>query len=221
MRRCSRREAPLAFRDLGAQLVRVDDVLVDLEERDVVVERLMQEDHELDQVRARLLPERLLAAAEEVGHQRGDAVGQRVGVEIVVQRVVAVRRVETDLDVVVAAAVALEDVADVLAEVAFHFQDQAADLARGIVRAVREELLDVRIHAGRGLARADGADDGDAGVQAALGDRRASAASARAPATVRWCCSPSTRKRSSRCSGAGYGGSGCTARARSQRATKM
>ena len=78
----------------------------------------MQQDHELDQVRARLLPERLLAAAKEIGHQRGDAVGQRVGVEVVVQRVVAVRRVETDLDVVVAAAVALEDVADLLAEVA-------------------------------------------------------------------------------------------------------
>ena len=92
MRRLLAREAPLPFRDPGAQLVRVDDVLVDLEERHVVIERLMQEDHELDQVRARLLPERLLAAAKEIGHERGDAVGQRVGIEVVVQRVVAVRR---------------------------------------------------------------------------------------------------------------------------------
>ncbi len=75
-----------------------------------------------------------LPSAEEIRHQRGDAVRQGVGVEVVVQRVVAVRRVETDFDVVVAAAVALEDVADVLAEVALHFQDQAADLPRGIAR---------------------------------------------------------------------------------------
>ena len=109
-------------------------MLVDLEERHVVVERLVQQDHELDQVRAGLLPERLLAAAEQIGHERGDAVGQGVGVEIVVQRVVAVRRVETDLDVVVGAAVARQDVADLPAEVAFDLQDQAADLARRIAR---------------------------------------------------------------------------------------
>ena len=51
----------------------------------------MQEDHELDEVRARLLPEGLLAAAEEIGHERGNAVGQRVGVEIVVEGVVPER----------------------------------------------------------------------------------------------------------------------------------
>ena len=61
-----RREALLAFRDLGAELVRIDDVLVHLKERHVVVERLVQQDHELDQVRARLLPERLLAAPKRL-----------------------------------------------------------------------------------------------------------------------------------------------------------
>ena len=131
----------------------------------------MQQDHELDQVRARLLPERLLAAAKEIGHQRGDAVGQRVGVEIVVQRVVAVRRVETDLDVVVAAAVTLEDVADLPAEVALSLPGPGPPTLRaGSLGAIREELLDVGIHAGRGLARADGADDDHAGVEAALGN---------------------------------------------------
>ena len=69
----------------------------------------MQQDHELDEVRARLLPERLLALAEEIGHEGGDAVGQRVGVEIVVERVVAVGAVQTDLDVVVGAAVLGEE----------------------------------------------------------------------------------------------------------------
>jgi hypothetical protein len=94
------REALLAVRDPGAELVRVDDVLVDLEERHVVIEHLMQQDHELDQVRAGLLPERLLPAAKQIGHQRGNAVGQRVGIEGVVERVVAIDGVETDLDVV-------------------------------------------------------------------------------------------------------------------------
>ena len=111
-----------------------------------------------------------LPPAEEIRHQRGDAVGQGIGVEVVVQRVVAVAGVETDFDVVVAATVARQEAADVRTEVALHFQDQAADLPRRIVRAVREQLLDVRIHARRRLARADGADDGDARVEAAFGD---------------------------------------------------
>ena len=53
------RRSPSSIRAL--QLVRVDDVLVNLEQRHVVVQRLVQQDHELHQVRARLLPERLLA----------------------------------------------------------------------------------------------------------------------------------------------------------------
>ena len=40
----------------------------------------MQQDHELDEVRAGLLPERLLAAAKQVRHQRGNAVRERVGI---------------------------------------------------------------------------------------------------------------------------------------------
>jgi hypothetical protein len=43
-------------------------VLVDLEQGDVPIERLMQQDHELHQVRARLLPEGLLAAPEQARH---------------------------------------------------------------------------------------------------------------------------------------------------------
>ena len=160
------------FRDLEPELVRIDDVLVHLKERHVVVERLVQQDHELDQVRARLLPERLLAPAKEIGHERGNAVGQRVGVEVVVQRVVAVRRREADLDVIVGTAATREHLADVRTEVALHFQDQAAELRRRIVRAVAKQLLDVRIHARRRLARADGADNDHARVEPALRDRQ-------------------------------------------------
>src|SRR5258708_30648777 len=143
----SRGEPSFALRDLGAELVRIDGVFIDLKERDVIIEDLMQEDHELDEVCARLLPERLLAAAEEIGHERGNAVGQGVGVEIVVEWVVPVRRGEADLDVVVAASVTYKDVVDVPAEVAFYFQHEAADAAGRIARSVREQLLDVGIHA--------------------------------------------------------------------------
>ena len=176
-----RREARSPSAILRAQLVGVDDVLVDLEQRHVVVERLVQQDHELDQVRARLLPERLLAAAKQVGHQRGDAVGQRVGIEIVVQRVVAVRRVEADLDVVVAAAVALEECRgragrSRLSPPGPGRRPCAPDRSRD----TPSELLDVRIHAGRRLARADGADDERCPCRGRAPEWSATAASARA-----------------------------------------
>ena len=70
--------------------LRVDRALVDVEERHVVVEHLVQQDDELDQVRVGLLPERFLAPAKEVVQETGDAVGQRVGIEVVVERVVPV-----------------------------------------------------------------------------------------------------------------------------------
>jgi hypothetical protein len=38
----------LACGNLGAQFVGIDDVFVDLKQRHVVVEHLMQEDHEFD-----------------------------------------------------------------------------------------------------------------------------------------------------------------------------
>ncbi len=83
-------EASLPVRNPDAELIRVDDVLIDLEERHVVVQYLMEQDHELDEVRTRLLPERLLASAKQIGHEGGDPVGQRIGIQLVVQRVVAV-----------------------------------------------------------------------------------------------------------------------------------
>jgi hypothetical protein len=45
----------------------------------------VQEDHELDEVRTRLLPERVLAATKKIGHQRADPIGERIRLEIVVQ----------------------------------------------------------------------------------------------------------------------------------------
>jgi hypothetical protein len=128
-----RAEVPLPVADPRSQFVRVDDVLVDLKERDVVIEDLVQQDHELHEVRARLLPERLLPTPKQVGHQGGDPIGQRVGVEIVVERVVPIRRVETDFDVVVLPPVLLEDVAHLPAEVTFDLEHEAGRFARGII----------------------------------------------------------------------------------------
>jgi len=55
-------EVSLSFFDAVAEFIRIDDVFVDLKERDVVVEHLVQQDHELDEMGARLLPERFLSA---------------------------------------------------------------------------------------------------------------------------------------------------------------
>src|SRR6202050_3454208 len=72
-----------------------DRALVDIEERDVVVGDLMEKDDELHEVGISLLPERFLAAAEEIVQERCDVVGEGVGVEIIVERVVAVFGLET------------------------------------------------------------------------------------------------------------------------------
>ena len=66
----------------------IDGAFVNIEQRHVVVEHLVQQDDELDQVRVGLLPERFLALAEEVVQQTRDAVRQRICLQIVVQRVV-------------------------------------------------------------------------------------------------------------------------------------
>ena len=64
------------------------------------------------------------------------------------ERVVAIRRVETDFDVILAAFVALQDRADVRTEVALDLQDQAPDLALRIARLAAERLFDGRIQTG-------------------------------------------------------------------------
>src|SRR5260370_31223378 len=45
---------------------------------------LVQQNHELDQVRAGLLPERLLPASEQIGHQCGGAAREPIGGHIIV-----------------------------------------------------------------------------------------------------------------------------------------
>src|SRR5580658_6064750 len=106
---------------------RRDRALVDIEERNVVVGGLMKKDDELDEVGVGLLPEGLLATSKEIIEERGDVVGERVGVEIVVKRVVAVLGIKTDFDVILDALVTREDVLYLAAKISLYLKDQTAD----------------------------------------------------------------------------------------------
>src|ERR1700687_4989351 len=83
---------PVAFGDLLLYQIRVDRALVNVKERHVIVENLVEEDDELHKVGVCLLPERLLALSIKVVQERRDPVSERVGVQIVVERIVPVRR---------------------------------------------------------------------------------------------------------------------------------
>ncbi len=83
----------------------------------------MKKDDELHEVGVGLLPEGLLATAKEIVEERGNVVRERVGVEIVVKRVVAVIGIETDFDVIVGALVTREDVFYLAAKIAFHLKN--------------------------------------------------------------------------------------------------
>ena len=165
------RQFRLQSTDVAVDLPVLQHVAVHLRERRVAVGDAPQQDHELQQVGVGLLPERFLRLAEQVVQQRGDGVGHGVRVEVVVQRVVADAGVEPDLDVVRLASRALQHGAHLAAEVALHFQDEAADLAVGISAAPAQQLVHVGIHARGRLAGAHGAQHHDAGVEPALGDR--------------------------------------------------
>src|SRR3984885_7214603 len=148
-----------------------DRALVDIEERNVVIGGLMKKDDELDEVGVGLLPERLLATAKEIIEERGDVVSERVGVEIVVKRVVAVLGVETDFDVILDALVTREDVFHLAAKIALYLKDQSADTLLFIGGFVSQDLLRKRKHAATGLTAANSAQDSDSREQTALGNR--------------------------------------------------
>src|SRR6516162_432531 len=63
---------------------------------------------------------------------------------------------------------------DLVAEVALHLKDQGAGAARRVGGVVRKDLFGERIHAATGLAGPDGAEDGNASEETALGDRQPS-----------------------------------------------
>jgi hypothetical protein len=120
--------------------------------------------------RVRLLPEWLLRFAEQVVQQRCYRVGDRVRIELVVQRVVADASIEPHLDVVGVSARPAEHGPDLAAEVTFDLQDEATNLPGRVVCLPAKELVHVRIHACGRLAGADRAQDHHPRVQASLRD---------------------------------------------------
>ena len=87
-------ERRLQGTDVALDLRVFEDVAVHLRKRRVAVDETAQQDDELEQIRVGLLPERLFRPAEQVVQQCGDRKGDRVRIEIVVQRVVADAGVE-------------------------------------------------------------------------------------------------------------------------------
>ena len=76
---------------------RRDGALIDVKERDVVVSDFVKQDDELHEVGVGLLPEGFFAFAEEIIEQRSDVECEGIGVEVVVQRVVAVLGVRDEI----------------------------------------------------------------------------------------------------------------------------
>src|SRR5258708_21891212 len=145
--------------------------LVDIEEGYVVVGGLMKKDDEFDEVGVRLLPEGLLSTSEKVVQERGDVVRKGVGVEVVVERVVAVLGIETDFDVILGPLVPLKDVFYLAAKIAFDFQNQPTDALLFVSGFVGQNLLRERKHGAGCFATANSAQDGNSGEQTTLGNR--------------------------------------------------
>ena len=80
-----------------------------------------------------------------------------VSVEIVVEWVVAVSRVQADFDVVFGASVASENLPHPVAEIPLYLQHESADPLFWICRAIRQDLLGERVHAAAGFSGPDGA----------------------------------------------------------------
>ena len=156
--------------DLPFEGVGVDGEPVDISEGDPGIgEDAVEFDDPPHEVGGRLLPEGLLASSEELVQQRGEGVGEAVAVHVGVEGVPLPASAQGDLDVVVLAAVVGEELPDVVAEVALDLEDESRGSLSRVVRLPGEELLCEGAHASAGLSGADGSEDGDAGVEAALG----------------------------------------------------
>src|SRR5258708_25843948 len=91
-------------------------------------------------------------------------------IEVIVQGVVAVLRIEADFDVLAFPSVALQYVPHFVAEVSLHLQDQSADTLPAVMGLIGNQLFREGIHAATRLAAANRAEDRYAGEKPALGD---------------------------------------------------
>src|SRR5437879_10274974 len=93
-------------------------------------------------------------------------------VEVIVQGVVAVLRIETDFDVIAFPSVALQYVPHFVAEVSLHFQDQSADTLPSVMGLIGNQLFREGIHAATRLAAANRAEDRNAGEESTRRNRQ-------------------------------------------------
>ena len=158
--------------DLLADAFGVDGAVVEVAEgHPLVGERTVEFDEPADEVGVRLLPEGFLALAEELVEEGGDGVGKRVAVHGGRQGVPLPAAAEGEFGVVVLPAGVFEVRPDVVAEVSLDFEDESGGPLLRVRGLPREQLLGEGAHAGGGLAGPDGAEDGDPGIQAPLGER--------------------------------------------------
>ena len=133
----------------------------------------VQLDDPADEVGVGLLPKGFLALAEQLVEQRRDGVRERVRIEPRrAQGIPCQPAIETQLDVVVAAAQLGQHPADVVAKVALDFQDERGRSALGIVGLPAEELARERVHTRGRLAGPDRAENRHAGIESPLRDRQ-------------------------------------------------
>src|SRR6266550_544683 len=93
-------------------------------------------------------------------------------VEVIVQGVVAVVRIEADFDVIAFPFVALQYVPHFVAEVTLHFQDQSADTLPAVMGLIGNQLFREGIHAATCLAAANRAEDRNASEESTRGNRQ-------------------------------------------------
>src|SRR5467141_2365731 len=91
-------------------------------------------------------------------------------VEVIVQGVVTVLRIEADFDVIAFPSVALQYVPHFVAEVSLHFQDQSADTFPAVMGVIGNQLLGKGVHATTCLAGANRTEYRNAGEESTLGD---------------------------------------------------
>ena len=126
-------EARADLRQHPFERARADDGAEEIDHREVSIADAVQQDDVSHKVGVGLLPEGFLALAPYRRDDGGDVERLRVGIERVVQRVVANVAVERDLDIILFPPAPLEDALKLAAEIAFDLKDDAGELPFGIV----------------------------------------------------------------------------------------
>src|SRR6516165_5068289 len=88
------------------------------------------------------------------------------------KRVVAVFRIQRDFHVVIFASMFAGDLPDLMAEIAFDFQDQSANTLCRLIRFIRDQLLCKWPHTAACLSRSNSAEDADAGKESLFWNRQ-------------------------------------------------